>query len=137
MSDQFNFPAPPDPTKIAQWAGQIRTLVAVLAGAGVLGGIWAGVSAEQIANWLTAILTVAGLVGAAWSSIKSWEDKKTARATAVASAAASAELGRAVTVAVTPPGQANVVSEVSAAEVAAAPSAPLNVMPSPAPVAPQ
>ena len=39
MSDaEFNFPTPPDPVRVEQWAGQLRTLIALLAGAGLVGG---------------------------------------------------------------------------------------------------
>jgi hypothetical protein len=114
-------PPPPDPVKVEQWAGQIRTLVAVLSGAGLLGAAWAGVSTEQIANYLTAILTAAGLAGAAWSAFKSWRQKSMQRSVAVASAVASANAGVPVIVTVTPPGQPNTAASVSSAEIAAAP----------------
>ncbi len=135
MTD-FNLPPPPDPVKVEQYAGLLRTLIAALSGAGLLGAAWAGVSAQQIGNVLTAVLTLAGAVGAAFAAFQSWRQKAEARAREVASANASATLGQPVTVAVTPPGQPNIVSKVSATEVAAAPSAPLNVEPSPAPAAP-
>lgn len=133
MADPFTLPPPPDPTKVAQWAGLARTLVALAAGAGFVGAAWAGVSAEQIANLLTAVLTLAGAAGALWSGIRSWRQKAEQRAINVASSAASAALGQPVTVAVTPAGMPNVVTRISGAEIAAAPSAPLNVAPSPAP----
>jgi hypothetical protein len=145
MSDaEFNFPTPPDPVKVEQWAGQVRTLIALLAGAGLVGGAWAGVSAQQIANVLTAVLTLGGLAAGAWASFSSWRQKaaaeKAARegavAAAVASATLSANAGQAipVTVTVTPPGQENVATKVSPAEVAVAQTVPADVQPRPASV---
>jgi hypothetical protein len=136
MSDAFPLPPPPDPVKAEQWAGQIRLLIAILAGAGFVGAGWAAVSVEQITNILTSFLTIASLVGTAWASYRSWQQKREQRAKEVASAAASAVLGEPVTVAVTPPGQPNLVSKVSSTEIAQAPFAPLDVAPSPAPAVP-
>jgi hypothetical protein len=132
----FTPPPPPDPVKVAQWAGQLRTLIALLAGAGLLGGVWAGVTAEQIANWLTAILTVAGLAGAAYAALTSWWAKIQDRKMLVASAKASAQHGTAVVVTETPPGQENTARLISATEQAAAPSVPQGVPPQPAPPGP-
>jgi hypothetical protein len=132
----FTPPPQPDPVKVAQWAGQLRTLIALLAGAGLLGGVWAGVTAEQIANWLTAILTVAGLAGAVWAWLTSRWAKIQDRKMLVASAKASAQHGTAVVVTETPPGQENTARLISATEQAAAPSVPQGVPPQPAPVGP-
>jgi uncharacterized membrane protein YebE (DUF533 family) len=141
MSDRTSLPAPPDPLLAAQWAGQIRTLIALLAGAGVVGGAWVGVSTEQIANALTALMTIAGIVAYGWAAYKSYRDKIAQRAVVVASAQASAEITAKtgvvtpVSVVVTPEGMPNVATKISPAEVAQAPSAPMNVPPSPAPAA--
>jgi hypothetical protein len=132
MSDPL--PQPPDPVKVAQWAGQIRTLIALLAGAGLIGGVWAGVSAEQIANWLTAILTIVGLAGAAWVSVTSWWAKTHDRQVLVASTVASVQAGTPVVVTVTPAGQPNTTTRVSEAERADAPTVPLGTTPQPAPL---
>lgn len=132
MSDTFPIKTP-DPVALAQWAGLARTLIAALAGAGLLGAAWAAVSVEQITNILTAVLTLAGVAGAAWSAYKSWQDKRLARVKEVAAAKASAELGSPVTVTVTPEGMPNIATRISAAEQAAAPSVPVDVRPSPAP----
>ncbi len=132
----FTPPPPPDPVKVAQWAGQIRTLIALLAGAGLLGGVWAGVTADQIANWLTAILTVVGLAGAVYAAMTSWWAKIQDRKALVAAAKASAQHGEPVTVTVTPEGMPNVATKISATEQAAAPSVPQGIPPQPAPPGP-
>lgn len=134
MSDgHFNFPTAPDPVAVAQWAGLARTLIAALAGAGILGGAWAAVSAEQIANLLTALLTVGGALVTTGVAFWSMWQKRQARRLEVASAVASAEIGTPVVVTVTPEGMPNVATRVSATEAAAAPSVPAGVTPSPAP----
>jgi hypothetical protein len=136
MSAEINLPPPPDPVKVAQWAGQIRALIALLAGAGLIGGVWAGVSAEQVTNALTALLTLAGVAGAAWASFTSWRAKQADRKALVASAVASAQHGAAVVVTVTPPGEPNIATRISPAEQVAAPSVPINVAPQSAPATP-
>ena len=68
MSQTFTLPQPPDPVKAQQYAGQIRTLIALLAGAGVIGGAWIGVSQEQLVSLVTVAMTLASLVGAAWAA---------------------------------------------------------------------
>lgn len=135
MTD-FNIPPPPNPTKMAQWAGQLRLLIGILAGAGLIGGAWAGVSAEQIANWLTAIMTVGSMAGMAWASYKSWQDKKAQRAALVASAMVSAAAGAPVAVTVTPEGLPNIATQISVREQLAAPIVTAGVTPQPAPAAP-
>jgi len=132
MSDSM-IPQTPDPLVVAQYAGLARTLIAALAGAGILGGAWAAVSAEQIANLLTAFLTVGGALMTAGVALWSMWQKRQARRGEVASAKASAEIGAPVIVTVTPEGMPNVATRVSAIEVAAAPSVPAGVTPSPAP----
>ena len=93
MSQTFTLPQPPDPVKAQQYAGQIRTLIALLAGAGVIGGAWIGVSQEQLVSLVTAAMTLASLVGAAWAAISSWRQKAAARAELAASARESASRG--------------------------------------------
>lgn len=121
MTDTFNLPAPPDPVKVAQWAGQLRALLAALAGAGVIGAAWAGVSAEQIANWLTLALMAGSAAAGAYASIKSWQDKRAQRALLVASAVASANTGTPVAVTITPAGMPNVATQISVSEQVRAP----------------
>lgn len=144
IDDTSPLPPPVDPLMVSQWAGLIRTLIAVLAGAGILGGVWSSVSAAQIANTLTAFLTVGGALMAAGSAFWSWRQKlaqakaqrKAEVAAAVASAALSANAGRPipVTVTETPPGQENVATKVSVADAAKAVPVPVDVEPRPAPV---
>lgn len=143
MSDDLPFPKSPDPLVMAQLGSLGRALLAALAGAGLLGGVWASVSAEQIANLLTAILTIGGAAMAAWTGFGAWRKniaeakaKRSAEvAAAVASAEATVEAGRAtpVTVTVTPQGQPNEAVRIAPAEQALAPSVPGGVSPSPAP----
>ena len=136
MSQTFTLPQPPDPVKAQQYAGQIRTLIALLAGAGVIGGAWIGVSQEQLVSLVTAAMTLASLVGAAWAAISSWRQKAAARAELAASARESASRGTPVVVTVTPAGEPNALTHISATEAARAPSVPLGATPSPAPVLP-
>ena len=124
MSDVTQLPPPADPVVVAQWAGQIRTLLAALAGMGLIGGVWAGVSAEQIANGMTALLTLMGVAGYAWAAIASAKAKKADRTALVAAAVASANRGEPVAVRVTPEGQPNVATPISVAEQVQAPSVP-------------
>ena len=136
MSDRITFPPPPDPVKMAQIAAVAKNVLSMLVGAGVLGAVWAGVSVEQITNWLTAALTLAGLVGGAYSMFRSWRRPIEQRAVLVASTVASVEQGQPVSVTVTPGNLPNEAVKISPAEIAKAPAAPpLNVAPSPAPKA--
>jgi len=133
MTDiNFVAPSPPDPVKATQWAGQIRALIALLAGAGIVGGAWAGVTIEQITNWVTLAMWAAAGAGAVFTSYKSWKAHAAERAITVASAMASVQQGTPVVVTVTPPGEPNIVTAISPKEQADAPSAP-NVVPQPAP----
>lgn len=143
MSDNLPFPKSPDPLIVSQWAGLARALIAALAGAGLLGGVWASVSAEQIANILTAVLTLGGAAMGAWATYWSWRQKiaeaKAKRDAEVSAAKASAEATMLtnrptpVTVTVTPQGQPNEAVRITPTELAAAPSVPAFVEPSPAP----
>jgi hypothetical protein len=93
-------------------------------------------------------LTVSGemqdkLVGAAmvlvalgWSGVQKWWAQRAARAGAVAAAVASVEVGRPVTVTVTPDDRPNVATLIPAAEANKAPAVPVGVPPQPAPVTP-
>jgi hypothetical protein len=138
MTDASYNPPPPDPVWVQQRAGQIRTLIAFAGGAlgGTAGAAMMGLSVEQIGAFITTVMTLMSLGSAAWSSIKSWRQKSADRALMVASANASALVGLPVVVTVTPPGQANIVTRVSDAEVSAAPSAALNNIVPPPKVAP-
>ena len=77
-------------------------------------------------------LTIALIMG--WSSIQKWLTDKFTRSIAVASAVASVEQGTPVVVTVTPKGQDNVSTKVSAAEANAAPSVPIDAPVQPAPL---
>ncbi len=77
-------------------------------------------------------MTIALIMG--WSSIQKWLTDKFTHSIAVASAVASVEQGMPVTVTVTPKGQDNIATKVSAAEANAAPSVPIDVKPLPAPL---
>lgn len=140
MSDLPPLPQPPDPTTIAQWTGQLRTLIALAGGLG-LGGAWLGhITDQEISGDLTAIFTVGGLALWAGAAIWSWIAKlraaTAARTSAVASAVQSAQTGTPVVVTVTPPGQPNIATLISPAEVAAAPAVPVGTLPSAAPPSP-
>lgn len=132
--------AAPDPLVAAQWAGLARTLIAALAGAGLLGAAWTAVSLEQLTNYATLLLMLVSAAGGAWSAYRSWRQKAEAAAAArrgeVSAAKASAQIGVPVTVTETPPGHENRAVLITPAEQAAAPSAPVNVMPSPPPPPP-
>ncbi len=146
MADVFAvppLPPPPSPTKIALWTGQIRAVIALLAGIG-FGGAWLQkVTDTQISDGLTAFLTVAGLVLWGVAGAMSWYKEHwqaaAARSTAVASAVASVAEGTPVTVAVTqtPPGMPDIVvaTHIPLAEQAVAPSPPVGQPPQPAPAA--
>ena len=130
MSDPMlpPLPAPPDPVYVAQWTGQIRTIVALAGGIGI-GGAWLQhITDAQISNDVTAMITVLGLVSYAVAAFYSWKQKRDAATAAhtekVASAVASANAGMPVVVTVTPPGQPNIATAVSPLEAARAPKAP-------------
>lgn len=129
MSDPMlpPLPAPPDPVTVAQWTGQIRTVVALLGGIG-LGGAWLQhITDAQISNDVTTVLTVLGLAAYAIAAFYSWKQKRdaatAARTEKVASAVASANAGVPVVVTVTPPGVPNIATPVSNAEASIAPRA--------------
>ena len=86
-------PSTPDPEAIALAAGQLRALLAALAGMGILGGVWASVSANEIATILTAVLTLSGLVLYLIASVWSWWQKAAAARAAHRGAVASAATG--------------------------------------------
>jgi hypothetical protein len=129
MSDPL--PQPPDPVKVAQWSGQIRTLIAVLAGVGFGGAALKGISSEQITGWVTAAMTLWGIGAWAWVSWKSWQAKKADRKILVASTVASVKLNTPVAVTVTPEGQPNIATRISTTEQIAAPTVPADVPPQP------
>jgi hypothetical protein len=133
----FTPPPPPDPVKVAQWAGQIRSFLSLI------GGVLAGVGIvlpsftdTQINGYVYATMTIVGLVSYGVAAYKSWQAKNADRKALVASAKASAQHGTAVVVTETPPGQENVAVKISATEQAAAPSVPQGVPPQPAPMVP-
>ncbi len=137
MSDFPPLPQPPDPVKVAQWAGQARALVTLFGG--VLAGVGIVLPAftdTQLSGYITAGMTLVGLASYAAAAVHSWRQKTADRAITVASAVASAESGTPVVVSVTPVGQPNIATRVSATEVASAPVVPSGVAPQPAPSAP-
>lgn len=109
MSDQIPL-VTPDPSKAAIMAGQLHVLLSLLASAGVIGGAWAGMSQDQLANDISAFMIVGGVVAGAASSVWSWykthwaaqEKHATAVASAEASAVATHDAGRPVTVVTAP-----------------------------------
>lgn len=126
-----------DDLTIAEWikpylpiiGAVIRGLVQIASG---FGFTWAlAVSGDQITMATTAAAMLATLLWSAWQKVQA---VKTARLETVAAAKASAALGQPVIVTVTPPGQPNVVTKISATEIAQTPSAPLDVPPKPAPL---
>ncbi len=136
-------PPPPDPVVVAQWAGQIRTVIALVGGLG-LGGAWfQHLTDAQISNDVTAFLTVFGLaswaVAAGWSWWQKRQAANAARTVAVASAVASAHktaaTGTPTPVIVAPSvavGVAPVATMVSHAEASTVPLPPPDVTPRPA-----
>ena len=117
-------PAPAsDPVKTAQYAGLVRVFLPAF------GGLLAGAhiviptfTDAQLAAYIQLAMTVIGMVGA---GIWSWRQKTAARAKEVATAVASAQAGKPVTVTVTPGTQPNIVTAVPAGELATAPSVPV------------
>jgi hypothetical protein len=87
-------PSTPNAASITIAAGQIRALLGVLAGMGVLGGVWASVSADQIATILTAVLMLGGLAAGGVASIWSWWQKIEAAKADHAGSVASANSGK-------------------------------------------
>ncbi len=113
---------PPDPVKAAQYAGLVRVLLPAIGGLmGIIGIAAPSFTDAQITAYVQLAMTVGGmLIAGYWS----WQQKKQARAKEVASAVASAQAGAPVTVTVTPATQPNIVTPITRAELAAAPSVP-------------
>jgi len=88
----------------------------------------------QISGYVYAVMYFGAIGLYAWSAIWSWRQKTAARAKEIAAAVASAEHGVPVVVTVTPPGEPNIATRVSATEAAAAPSVPIDQKPLPAPL---
>jgi len=109
-------------------AGLVRGVVGIASG---FGFTWAlTVSGDQITMAATAVVAVAMLLWSGWQKIAAIRASRSAE---VAAAVASAEKGVPVVVTVTPEGQDNIATRVSATEAAAAPSVPISVPPQPAP----
>ena len=129
-----SLPPPPDPVKVAQWAGQIRALLPFVGGAlAGVGVVLPSFTDAQISGYISAAMTIVGLASYGASAVWSWYQKLQARRELVASAKASAEHGTAVVVTETPVGLPNIATKISATEQAAAPSVPTGVPPQPAP----
>ncbi len=135
-----NIPAPPpmpDPTRVAQWAGQIRAIMPLIGGVlGAFGIAIPTLSDAQLSGYISAAMILIGLGMYAWSAYTSWQAKNADRKVLVASTVASVQHGTPVVVTVTPEGQPNVATKVSATEQATAPSVPVGVAPLPAPPGP-
>ncbi len=109
--------------------GIVRTLIAAAGAALASGGIvLTGTQLDTFAGILT-IMLMGG-----WSVIQKWWAAQSARTGAVSAAVASAQQGTPVTVTVTPPGEDNIATRVSATEQASAPTVPLNAPPQPPPL---
>ncbi len=115
----------------AMLLGFVRHLLTVAGTMFAAGGI--NLSGTQLDNLAGGIVALA-VVG--WSM---WQKRTAAvasRQIAVASAVATFEKGTPVTVEVTPVGEPNVATKISATEIAAAPAVPTLQQPMPAPVTP-
>lgn len=86
----------PDPREIALVAGVIRTILAGLAGMGVLGGTWAALSDVQLSAISAMLLTLASLAGWAGVGVWSWIQKVRQARLDHAGSVASANSGQAV-----------------------------------------
>ncbi len=108
--------------------GLIRTLIVAFGAWAATGGVTlTGTQLDQLTG--SAMI----LVGAGWSVGQKWWAERAKRTAEVSAAVASVEHGTPVTVTVTPVGQDNIATRVSAAEQAAAPAVPLDVSPKPPP----
>ena len=129
-----SLPLPPDPVKVAIWAGQVRALLPFIGGAlSGVGIVIPTLTNEQLSGYISAGMTLAGFASlgfaALWSRWQKYQDRKML----VAAAIASAQHGTAVFVTETPVGQPNVATKIPVAEQAAAPAVPQGVPPQPAP----
>jgi len=141
VTDAFTVPAPPDPVEVAQLASLGRHALTLAGGALAAFGIslptWlASITDPQLNIIISAAMFFGGAGVALVGVLKGRWDKWRARAITVASAVASVEKGTPVVVTVTPPGQDNIATKVSATEAAAAPNVPFGVTPQPAPLTP-
>ena len=115
----------------AMLLGAVRHLLTLAGGYLAAGGITlTGTQYDNLAGGIVAIVMVG------WSLWQKRSASTAARQVAVASAVATLEKGVPVTVAVTPPGEANVATKISATEIAAAPAVPALQVPMPAPATP-
>ncbi len=100
--------------------GLVRGVVGIASG---IGFAWATAVSGDMATMIATALTALGMLG--WSAWQKIEATREARGREVAAAVASAEQGVPVTVTVTPPGEANIATRISATEASAAPIVPL------------
>jgi hypothetical protein len=111
--------------------GLVRTAIAAFGAWAAAGGVvLTGTQLDQLSG-AALILAMAG-----WSAVQKWIAAQTSRTAQVAAAVASVEKGSPVVVTVTPEGQPNVATKISATEQAAAPSVPMSTPPQPAPPTP-
>jgi len=107
--------------------GLVRTGIAAFgAYLGTLGLTVSGSALDQLAG--SAMI----LIALGWSGVQKWWANRAARSGAVAAAVASVEVGRPVTVTVTPAGEPNVATLIPAEERRAAPVVPAGTTPQPA-----
>lgn len=111
--------------------GQVRTGVAALGAYLTTYGLT--VSGEMQTQLVGAAMVVVSLI---LSATDKWWAERKKRNAEVAAAVASVEIGRPVRVTVTPAGQPNEATLISATEAAAAPAVPLGTPPQPAPATP-
>lgn len=98
MADTIVVPSTPDPQTVTLIAGQVRNILAGLSGMGLIGGVWASMSDNQISLIVTAGLSVVSVVGWVVSGVWSWWQKNKAAHDDHANSVASAQAGTAVTV---------------------------------------
>lgn len=128
----------PDPLVAAQWAGVVRHALTYGGGAlsalGVAMPSWlSGLSDPQLNLIVSAVIFFGGLGMGVVGFVMSQIDKRRARGREVAAAITSVEKGTPVTVTVTPSGQPNIATKISADELNKAPTVPFETKPQPAP----
>lgn len=110
MTDDYHIPSTPDPAMVAQIAAIARTLIAGLAGAGLLGSSIAAVTDAQISAIVTGALMLVSIVVWVGTGVWSWRQKRksaqqvhdAAVASAVASSQATMQAGQPVAIPVQP-----------------------------------
>ncbi len=123
MSDDL--PTLPNPATVAQIAGLLRTVIAGLGGAGLIGGSIGALTDSQLSGLVSAGLIAGGFAAWAGAAIWSWWQKlqaaKLAQRALVTSAVASARAGMPLVVAPSDKGAMPTARLVPPEEAAAAP----------------